>query len=1067
MMLLSNIKKILLCLIIMMFICTPQRLCFAEEHTLRVGYVGYHGFIVERKDGSYYGYGAEYLAKIAEYTGWHYEYVEDDWKNLLQMLAEKKIDLLCMAQRTEDRAAAYDYSQFPIGYTQGLLYTRKDCQWLCYEDFQMFGRLKVGIVRDSAMKRLFADYEKHGGFSSRTEEYDSDREMMRALDSGRIDAVCSDSMAGHRDLTLLGRFGADAYYITSWKGSPWMKAVNSALRMIKADPYFEAGLSAKYYGDRSNGAIRFTRAERDYIVKTGPIRVGLSPIRNAFSLYDPTSRRFTGICVDVLNEISRTSGLNFELVPFIPSKTTPELLATGKYDIICGVERDNFAANTSISATRAFLSSSIVPAGFADKKTDINSRLKVSMPVSFQALYRHLTEMYPNFTLIRCATNREALDLVAKGDADLFIQNTHMLAQLLQEPRYQGISMLPIEIMKEHTAIAVPTSLPPELISVLNKSIEGLDKSVVTSSIIRHTFATPYKYTAADMVGKYKVQIAIIGALVLACFGLLWRLAAARRHNELSLQKKNDELAEAVAQADKANSAKSLFLSRMSHEIRTPMNAIVGLTAIAKQHETDPAAMDDYLSKIETSSRVLLNIINDVLDMSAIESSKLKIANSDFDIKQVLTGISTIYYPQCRNKGVRFEMGTDIENEHLIGDSLRMSQILLNLVSNAYKFTPSGGCISVMTKETARRDRTAFLRFKVSDTGCGMSEDMLARIFKPFEQESGTTAREHGGSGLGLSIAKNLVDMMHGAISVESKKDAGTTFTVDLPFVISERGGDRGRDTLKSVRLIVADDDESAREYSSIVLKRLGVNFDLASSGREALNMIETAERSDSPYNVCLIDWKMPDMDGVEVARRIRETERQRTLIIIISAYDLKEVEQEAKIAGADHFITKPLFQSTIYNVLMSLTNGAIQPEHTEPTGFDFTGRRVLLAEDQDLNAEIAIELLGVVNLEADRAENGRAAVEMFEKSAPGTYGAILMDVQMPLLDGYGATRAIRALDRPDAKSVPIFAMTANAFTEDVSAAISAGMNGHLSKPIETQTLYATLAKAMNHVAKN
>ena len=521
------------------------------------------------------------------------------------------------------------------------------------------------------------------------------------------------------------------------------------------------------------------------------------------------------------------------------------------------------------------------------------------------------------------------------------------------------------------------------------------------------------------------------------------------------------ELAGALEAAEKATFAKSRFLARMSHEIRTPMNAIVGLTTIAKLHCGEPEKISDYLGKIETASRVLLNIINDVLDMSAIESDKIKVASAEFDMKQLLTGISTVYYPQCSVKGVRFEMVVNIENEILTGDGLRVNQILLNLVSNAFKFTPAGGAIKVMVDETARRDDTVFLRFRVSDTGCGMTADMKERLFKPFEQESGTTTREYGGSGLGLSIAKHLVDIMHGAITVESEKGVGTTFTVDLPFGSSNVSTRSISEILKTVRILTVDDDSAAREYTAIVLNRIGAAYDTASSGQQALDMINAAESEGNPYNVCLIDWKMPDMDGVEVTRRIRAMEKHRSLIIIISAYDLNEVEDEAKRAGADQFITKPLFQSTVFNVLMALTKGELKSMTAEPDNYDFTGRRVLLAEDQDLNAEIATDILSEANLETDRAGNGCEAVDIFSKAAPGTYDAILMDIQMPLLDGYGAARAIRALNRPDAKVIPIFAMTANAFIEDVAASLSAGMNGHISKPIDTRVLYSTLARAM------
>lgn len=648
------------------------------------------------------------------------------------------------------------------------------------------------------------------------------------------------------------------------------------------------------------------------------------------------------------------------------------------------------------------------------------------------------------------------------------LQNLYIIRECLQSPLYEGLEMFPAFSFEENEkVVALPEN--EMLVSIINKCIASISETQRNDIVIENTIAKGYHAGVEEIVYKYRTPLIGIAVLVAAIIAMLIGFSIVRQRNFLAietvngkLEETNSRLEEAVVQADRANSAKSEFLSRMSHEIRTPMNAIVGLTEIAKQHESEPEKIDDYLGKISVSSKVLLNIVNDVLDMSAIESNKLKIANEEFDIKQVLGGISAIYYPQCSGKGVKFRMATDVENELLLGDSLRVSQILLNLVSNAYKFTPAGGAIEILAKETARRDGKAFLRFTVSDSGCGMTKDMQERLFKPFEQEAADTAKKHGGSGLGLSIAKNLVDMMQGAINVESEKGKGTTFTVDLPFEIVKDDGRDENESLCSLRVLAVDDDEVAREYTATVLKRLGVKFELADSGKKALDMVTEAKKEGKPYDVCLIDWKMPDMDGVEVTRRIRADKKNKTTIIIVSAFDLNEVQDEAIAAGADHFVTKPLFQSTVYNVLVQLKKNEIQMPAPKKKEYDFTGHKVLLAEDQELNAEIAIELLGFVNMAADHAHNGKEAVEMFENAPAGTYDAILMDVQMPEMDGHEAAQAIRRLEREDAASIPIYAMTANAFTEDVSSALSAGMNGHIAKPIDTKILYETLYNIVN-----
>ena len=351
------------------------------------------------------------------------------------------------------------------------------------------------------------------------------------------------------------------------------------------------------------------------------------------------------------------------------------------------------------------------------------------------------------------------------------------------------------------------------------------------------------------------------------------------------------------------------------------------------------------------------------------------------------------------------------------------------------------------------------MQFKVSDTGVGMGPEMLKRIFKPFEQESAATAKKYGGSGLGLSITKNLVTMLRGDIAVESEKGKGTTFTVELPFKTTGRVSETvDKSKFKNLRMLVVDDEKSAREYTGMLLERIGVKYDLAISGVDALEKVRAAQAAGNGYNMCLLDWKMPGLDGVDITKELRKIVPAGMMVIIVSAYDTSEMEDEATNAGADMFVSKPLFQSTIFNLLVQMLGGKMGLGAIPFSSYDFSGHRALLAEDNPINSEVARELLRMVKLDCDLAENGKEAVDKFNKAAPGTYDLILMDIQMPLLDGYGATKAIRALPRPDAKTIPIFAMTANAFTEDVSAALTCGMNGHLAKPIDVAKLYATVA---------
>lgn len=523
-------------------------------------------------------------------------------------------------------------------------------------------------------------------------------------------------------------------------------------------------------------------------------------------------------------------------------------------------------------------------------------------------------------------------------------------------------------------------------------------------------------------------------------------------------------LEDALASAQTANNAKKDFLSRMSHEIRTPMNAIIGMATIAAASIDDKDRVADCLEKIGHSSKHLLMLVNDVLDMSRIESNRLKLNQESFELFAFLNSFVSVVYPQASGKGLTFTEKTTGFSEHttFLGDTLRLNQILLNLTSNAIKFTPPGGAVSLEVTQLPSRAGKNWIRFVVSDTGIGMDQDALSRLYTPFEQADASTAQKYGGTGLGMSIAQNLVSLMGGYIDVKSKPGEGTTFTVELPFEPSgvelPGCGDGG---LTSLKVLVTDDERTVCEHTALLLDRMKIHAEWVLSGAEAVDRVAAAQEAGDGFDVCLIDWKMPEMDGVETTRRIREKIGRDTPIIIISAYDWSEIEAAAREAGANAFITKPLFQSSLYNALVSATNGAFGIAGTgkKPVEGSLQGKHLLLAEDNALNMEIAVTLLEMNGAAVEGVENGQLAVERFLQAEPDHYDAILMDVQMPVMDGCEAARRIRACGRPDAKRIPIIATTANAFAEDVSAVLAAGMDAHVGKPLEIKQLCALLSK--------
>ena len=520
-----------------------------------------------------------------------------------------------------------------------------------------------------------------------------------------------------------------------------------------------------------------------------------------------------------------------------------------------------------------------------------------------------------------------------------------------------------------------------------------------------------------------------------------------------------EALKDALSAAEDANRAKTAFLSNMSHEIRTPMNAIIGLDNIALADQSISDSTRDYLEKIGTSAHHLLGIINDILDMSRIESGRMTIKSEEFSFAKALAQVNTIVSGQCNDKGLNYDCRIigDV-NDYYIGDDMKLRQVMINILGNSVKFTPEGGTVSLSIEPVARFDGKTTLRFTFKDNGIGMSKEYLPKLFEAFTQEDSSNTNRYGSTGLGMPITKNIVELMNGNISVDSEKGKGTTFVVNITLIDSDRkdeGEDEGSLRPQEMCVLVIDDDPVACEHAQLVLGQVGISCEKALSGAEGLEMAKLRHARREPYNLILVDWKMPEMDGVETTRLIRAEVGAETPVIILTSYNWDDIVDEAVNAGVDSFVAKPLFAGSVLDEFREAFIKKNQQMLKDAA--DLTGRRILLAEDVAVNAEIMMMVLSMREMTVEHAENGRIAVDMFADNEPGYYDAILMDMRMPEMDGLEATRTIRAMDRPDAKTIPIIALTANAFDEDVQRSMQAGLNAHLSKPVEPEALFSTL----------
>ncbi len=639
----------------------------------------------------------------------------------------------------------------------------------------------------------------------------------------------------------------------------------------------------------------------------------------------------------------------------------------------------------------------------------------------FESKWAFPTEEYRNAQLALIDT---AGDYIVRGH-DFKNANFYEFYQSYNSPGPAELEALVGRVTGEHGVEALRNAAGEECLAA-HARVSSTDDWVILAMIPRAELGRAA--TNWTLVG-----IVTAGLLLLLAFNLL---VAARFNRRLKA---------AVAEADRANRAKTEFLSTMSHDIRTPMNAIIGLTTIAGRHLEDTEAVRENLRKINLAGNHLLTLINDILDISKVESGRLNLSPVSFSIVECAENLVNISQPMVREKNIDFNFRVSrFEHEHLYADQLRLNQIFINLLSNAIKYTEPGGRVDVeMREEPGAAEGQVRLIYVVADTGIGMTPEFMARMYQPFSRQTDSRVNVIQGTGLGLAITKQMIDLMHGEIDCHSEVGKGTTFTVTLDVPIAPKP--EGELTLPPMKVLLADDDAVLLETAADTLRSLGAQADTVHSGAEAVERISPQ----TDYRAVILDWKMPDMDGVEAARRIRARVGESVPILLISAYDWSDLEDAAREAGVNGFVSKPLFRSTLYDKLSELTGNETAPSERDDEDADIAGMRILVAEDNDINWEIISMLLQMHGVESERAANGRLALERMARAREGEFDLIFMDVQMPEMNGLEATRAIRALDSPWASRIPIIAMTADAFSENVAECLAAGMNGHIAKPVD------------------
>ena len=1023
--------------------------------------------------GARKGYGYELLETLSGYTGWQFEYVTCDWSDCFEKLKNGEIDIIGGISYTEDRTQEMLFSDEPMGVEKYYLYADLSRADISASDFKTLNGKKIGVLMGTEPEVMLAEWEEKYGLKTEHVNISNNEDVKQKLANHEIDCFVSleESFWAERGISTITRVGESGIYYAINKNRPDIKEeLDDAMRALdEAVPFYTADLYKRYFSMDYTPIL--TGEEKAWLRKHGAIRMGFLASDSGVSTFDPATGEFTGVITDYIQFAADCLGnqeLEFQLVGYDSKEAELDALKSGEIDMIFHCDQNpNLAEEYHFACTNTTWTSNLM-AVTNKQHFNENNVNRIAVPQNKLSLKKYLAFYYPQWEIVDCDTQEDAARLVKDGQADCFV--TGISSENKYSKKYSFYSVPLVNPVRSCFAV---NSGNRSLLSILNKTIKAMPVNMLAGALAMYK-SSARKVTLSDFIKDnfFKVMLisSIAVAVVLLTILMLLQKArkaeAAARKAASDTQELNAKLQVAVEKAESANCAKSTFLSNMSHDIRTPMNAIIGFTTLALSNIDDTDRVKDYLGKTLASSNHLLSLINDVLDMSRIESGKNHLEEVEVNLSDVLHDLKTIVSGQIYAKQLELYMDAmDVTDEDVYCDKTRLNQILLNLLSNAIKFTPAGGTVSVRVRQLAGKVRgCGQYEFRIKDNGIGMSQEFAQKIFEPFERERTSTVSRIQGTGLGMAITKNIVDMMGGTIEVQTAQGKGTEFTVCVPMrAQTEQRPVEKITELEGLKALVVDDDFNTCDSVTKMLVKVGMRAEWTLSGKEAvLRARQSIEMSDV-YHAYIIDWRLPDMNGIEVTRQIRSL-HDDTPIIILTAYDWSDIEVEAKAAGVTAFCSKPMFMSDLRETLMSAlgqkqTDAAqeLLPEKDA----DFKGRHILLVEDNELNLEIAQEILREYGFRVDTAENGAVAVEKVCTAAPGSYDLVLMDVQMPVMDGYTATRKIRALDDPARAKIPILAMTANAFDEDRRNALESGMDGFLSKPIVIGDLVHELRKIL------
>lgn len=1026
---------ILLCVCIMITIL-PTKVSAKTSNSKKIC-VGWYedSYNITGKNGERSGYGYEFQQSIAAYTGWKYQYKEAGWSDLLLMIEQGKIDIMSGVSYTKERAKTMLFSELPMGKEKYYLYADLKHTNISASDLTTLNGKRIGLLKDSIQATQFYQWEKKHHLHLKYTYLTSYEDAKKKVKEQKIDCLISTETPQWVEngmSALVSTGGSDIYFVINKKRPELKEELDNAMRKMEYDkPFYADELYQRYLSAVSSPVL--SSEEKEWVQQHGQIRIGFLNDDSGFSNYNEETGQMVGVINDYVvlaSDCLENQKLRFQLIGYDSVDEEIKALKNNKIDMIFHMSQNPYIAEKNGFA----LSNTVLDVNMAAVTSkdyfDESKENTVAIEKGNSLLKWYISYNYPNWKIVEKDSFKEMKTAVKRGKADCFVVENGQLTEDMNNHKLHSINLM----QPGNASFAVKRG-NKTFLSIINKTLKTMSSSMLAGAMSTYE-NNMKKVTVEDFV---KDNLLIVSALFLLVFVIILFLV-------LGILRKSKE---AEAKAKQADEAKTSFLNNMSHDIRTPMNAIVGITNLMEYEEGISDKMQRYIQKIQISSQHLLGLINDILDMSRIESNDVTLNIEEVNLAEQIGQIDSIIRAQSNEHRQTFKIHVnEIVHEHLICDGVRLRQIFLNLLSNAVKYTPNGGKILFDIAEVPcdRKDHAKFI-YKVMDNGYGMTPEFLEHIFEPFTRAENSVTNKVQGTGLGMTITKNIVDLMGGQIKVKSQIGQGTSFEVTVELKINEKADHN----IGLEKVLLISDDEALTRNVRAALYECNLQFSNVTTKEEAILWLKQEQ-----VDAILFAAGLRENDSYKAVDMLRQASREDVLIFGIDCVSEDRMQNMITESGVDGIVQRPFFASNLKRAVQRIqTNPTMEVDNDTI----LKGMRFLCAEDNELNAEILKEILNMYGATCTICVDGSEIVEKFKTVKTGEYDAILMDVQMPKMNGLEATRAIRNGENPIGKTIPIIAMTANAFSEDVQHCIGSGMDAHIPKPIDIGVLEKTLCE--------